>query len=119
MIVQNSKQLIDVIKSEMKTSPDGFELGIIELSVVHLNLESIIEILIEFVVFDPRWKPLDMLMNVSMNVVTYFCMGENFLLKDKEFIHIADMVKERMSHHFIPQRHLVTKTGWQEITSSL
>ena len=29
MIVQNSKQLIDVIKSEMKTSPDGFELGII------------------------------------------------------------------------------------------
>ena len=29
MIVQNSKQLIEVIKSEMKTSPDGFELGII------------------------------------------------------------------------------------------
>lgn len=63
MIVQNSMQLIDVIKSEMETYPEGFE-------------------------------PLDMLMNVSMNVVTYFCMGENFLLKDKEFIHIADMVKE-------------------------
>ena len=54
MIVQNSKQLIDVIKSEMKTSPNGFELGIIELLVVHLILESIISILIQFVVFDPR-----------------------------------------------------------------
>ena len=51
-----------------------------------------------------------MLMNVSMNVVTYFCMGENFLLKDKEFIHIADMVKEGMSYHFTPQRHQVIIT---------
>ena len=30
MIVQNSMQLIDVIKSEMKTYPDGFELGILK-----------------------------------------------------------------------------------------
>jgi len=55
--------------------------------------------------FHPDQKPLDMLMNVSMNVVTYFCMGENFLLKDKEFIHIADMVKEGMSYHFTQQHH--------------
>ena len=55
----------------------------------------------------PHLKPLDMLMNVSMNVVTYFCMGENFLLKDKEFVHIADMVKEGMSYHFNPWHHQI------------
>ena len=48
-------------------------------------------------------------------------MGENFLLKDKEFIHIADMVKEGMSYHFTQQHHQMNPRviEWSEITSSL
>lgn len=86
MIRFNGQQLVEGIRLEMKRSPAG-----IEPKGTGRNFESISLKLLE-------WPMTDILMNASLNIITYFVLGETLTFDQPEFKRIENMITTLIKH---------------------